>query len=135
MRRVLTPVLSLAFVLLTLPAFAQEEPIQTTIRNQIAAFQADDFAKAFTYASPMIHDIFGTPENFGTMVKEGYPMVWRPSQVEMQELRTVAGSLWQRVRITDAKGQSYLLDYQMVESPDGWRINAVQVQKADDLGT
>ena len=126
--------LALAFCFLTLPAFAQEDPIQSTIRNQIAAFQADDFVTAFTYASPTIHDIFGTPENFGKMVREGYPMVWRPSQVEMQELRTVAGALWQRVRITDARGQSYLLDYQMVEGPDGWLINAVQVQKANDIG-
>ena len=30
------------------PAFAQEAPIQATIQNQIDAFQADDFAKAYT---------------------------------------------------------------------------------------
>jgi len=52
----------------------------------------------------------------------------------MLELRTVAGSLWQRVRITDQKGQSYLLDYQMVEGPEGWLINAVQLQKSADVG-
>lgn len=125
---------SLALAFLTLPAFAQEAPIQATIRDQIAAFQADDFARAFSFASPTIHDIFRTPENFGKMVREGYPMVWRPAAVEMQDLRTVAGSLWQRVRITDAKGQSYLLDYQMVEGPQGWLINAVQLQKAPDIG-
>lgn len=126
--------LPFALLFLTLPAFAQEAPIQSTIRDQIAAFQADDFARAFTYASPTIHDIFGTPENFGKMVREGYPMVWRPAEVEMQDLRTIAGSLWQRVRVTDQKGQSFLLDYQMVEGSQGWRINAVQVQKAPDVG-
>ena len=126
--------LSLAFVLLTLPAFAQEAPIQDTIRAQIQAFQADDFAKAFSYASPTIHQLFGTPDNFGAMVKQGYPMVWHPAQVDMMDLRTVGGALWQRVRVTDAKGQSYLLDYQMVESPAGWLINAVQMQKSPDVG-
>ena len=126
--------LTLAFALLTLPAFAQQAPIQDTIRAQIQAFQVDDFSKAFTYASPTIHAMFGTPDNFGAMVRQGYPMVWHPSQVDMMDLRTVGGAFWQRVRVTDAKGQSYLLDYQMIEGPDGWLINAVQMQKAPDVG-
>ena len=126
--------LTLAFALLTLPAFAQQAPIQDTIRAQIQAFQVDDFAKAFTYASPTIHAMFGTPDNFGAMVRQGYPMVWHPSQVDMMDLRTVGGAFWQRVRVTDAKGQSYLLDYQMIEGPDGWLINAVQMQKSPDVG-
>lgn len=126
--------LTLAFAFLTLPAFAQQAPIQDTIRAQIQAFQVDDFAKAFTYASPTIHAMFGTPDNFGAMVRQGYPMVWHPSQVDMMDLRTVGGAFWQRVRVTDAKGQSYLLDYQMIEGPDGWLINAVQMQKAPDVG-
>lgn len=126
--------LTLAFLLLALPAVAQEVPIQETIRAQIEAFKVDDFARAFTYASPNIHQIFGTSDNFGKMVKDGYPMVWHPSQVDMMDLRTVGGALWQRVRVTDLKGQSYLLDYQMVQGPDGWLINAVQMQKADDVG-
>lgn len=124
--------LSLAFA--ALPALAQEEPIQETITSQIEAFKADDFVTAFTFASPTIHEIFRTPENFGQMVVTGYPMVWRPATVEMLELRSVAGALWQRVRITDRKGQSYLLDYQMVEGEDGWKINAVQLQKTNDVG-
>lgn len=127
--------LTLAFALLALPVAAQEVPIQDTIRAQIDAFKADDFARAFTFASPTIHQMFGTPDNFGRMVKDGYPMVWHPSQVDMMDLRTVGGALWQRVRVTDLKGQSYLLDYQMIQGPDGWLINAVQMQKANDVGT
>ena len=117
-----------------LPVQAQEEQIQTTIQTQIDAFKADDFAKAFNFASPMIHDIFQTPANFGAMVSTGYPMVINPAQVEMQVLRTVGGALWQRVRITDQQGHAYLLDYQMIEGPKGWLINAVQLQKAPDVG-
>lgn len=127
--------LTLALGLLALPAVAQEVPIQDTIRAQIEAFKADDFARAFTFASPTLHQMFGTPDNFGRMVRDGYPMVWHPAQVDMMDLRTVGGALWQRVRVTDLKGQSYLLDYQMVQGPDGWLINAVQMQKANDVGT
>lgn len=119
---------------LTLPAAAQEGPIQSTILNQIEAFRADDFATAFTFASPTIKGIFGTAENFGTMVRNGYPMVHRPAEVKMLDLREVAGALWQRVMITDAQGQTHLLDYQMVETADGWQINGVQLLRSGGVG-
>ncbi len=119
---------------LSLPAAAQEGPIQQVIQSQIDAFLADDFARAFTFASPSIKGLFGTPETFGTMVKRGYPMVHRPAQVEMGELREVAGNLWQRVRIVDQAGRAHLLDYMMVETPEGWQINAVQLLPAPDVG-
>ena len=119
---------------LALPAFAQEEPIRNTIQSQIEAFQADDFVRAFTFASPTIKGMFGTPENFGMMVKQGYPMVYRPADVQMMELREVAGNLWQRVRITDQAGAGWYLDYMMVETAEGWQINAVQILPAPDVG-
>lgn len=126
-------VLSLGFATAG-PALAQETPIQRTIQSQIDAFLADDFATAFTFASPMIKGMFGTPENFGAMVKNGYPMVYRPAEVEMQDLREIAGNLWQRVRIVDQAGQAFLVDYMMVETPEGWQINAVQLTRAPDVG-
>jgi Domain of unknown function (DUF4864) len=119
---------------LALPAAAQEAPIQSTIQSQLEALKRDDFITAFTFASPTIKTIFGTPENFGRMVSEGYPMVHRPSAVKMLELREVSGALWQRVMITDAMGRSHMLDYQMVETPDGWQINAVELLRASGVG-
>lgn len=126
--------LACLFIALAAPAVAQESPIQSTIEAQLDAIQRDDFAAAFTYASPTIKRVFGTPENFGRMVREGYPMVYRPGAVKMLELREVAGGLWQRVMITDTGGRTHLLDYQMVETADGWQINAVQLLKAEGAG-
>jgi hypothetical protein len=123
-----------ASLALSLPGLAQEEPIQNTIQSQIDALRADDFAGAFAFASPNIKGIFGTPENFGAMVKNGYPMVYRPAEVEMLDLRDVAGNLWQRVRITDQAGRGHYLDYMMIETPEGWQINAVQLSPAPDVG-
>jgi Domain of unknown function (DUF4864) len=128
-------VYSVLFALcLALPVAAQEEPIRSTIESQIEAFRADDFARAFTFASPTIKGMFGTPENFGAMVKQGYPMVYRPAEVQMMDLRDVAGDLWQRVRITDQAGAGWYLDYMMVETAEGWQINAVQILPAPDVG-
>lgn len=112
---------------LTSGAFAQNAEIEANIAAQIQAFKADDFATAFTFASPNIQRLFGTPENFGVMVRRGYPMVWRPSDVRFLELREVAGALWQKVMITDGDGRVHLLDYQMVQQDNGWKINGVQL--------
>jgi hypothetical protein len=117
-------VFALCLSLLPMAALADEPrnpAIETTIQNQLNAFIADDFATAFTFASPNIKG------NFGAMVTQGYPMVHRPANVQMLELRTVAGNLWQRVLITDASGETHLLDYQMIETADGWQINGVQL--------
>ena len=116
------------------PAIAQEDPIQSTITLQLQALGADDFATAFSYASPTIQGLFGTPENFGMMVQNGYPMVYRPADVKMLDLREVAGIQYQRVLVRDAEGRGFMLDYQMIETADGWKINGVDLLSQPDVG-
>lgn len=60
---------------------AGDDAIRDTIQSQIDAFRRDDFDAAFEFASPSIRQMFRTPENFGAMVRNGYPMVWRPDDV------------------------------------------------------
>ena len=112
----------------------REPGIETTIQSQIDAFLVDDFAKAFTFASPNIKSIFGSADRFGQMVRQGYPMVWRPGEVRYLELREISGALWQKVMIRDQAGGIHLLDYQMINTGDGWQINGVQVLRAPDVG-
>ncbi|TMV10124.1 DUF4864 domain-containing protein [Ruegeria sediminis] len=113
-------------------AQAQEAEIEANILAQMDAFRADDFGAAFDYASPAIRQIFRTPENFGAMVRNGYPMVWRPGDVRFLDLRDVAGTLWQKVMIVDRDGRVHILDYQMIRGENGWKINGVQVLGAND---
>lgn len=119
------------------PLPAQQLPgdaIGSTITRQIEAFRAEDFAGAFSYASPTIRRLFGTPENFGAMVRNGYPMVYNPRSVRMLDLREEGGSLLQRVLVTDLSGATHLLEYQMLDTPEGWQINAVQVLPQAGVG-
>ena len=113
---------------------APEPGIEATIGAQIDAFQIDDFATAFTFASPNIQGMFGTHERFGQMVQNGYPMVWRPGEVQYLELRDINGALWQRVMIRDRLGGVHMLDYQMIRQGEDWRINGVQLLRAPDVG-
>ena len=114
-------------------AAAQEDAIQGVIGNQIEAFKADDFAGAFEFASPNIRGMFQSPENFGRMVMHGYPMVWRPAEVGFLELREINGNLWQKVQIVDGEGRVYVLDYGMLQTADGWKINGVRILEASQL--
>ncbi|MEM1388626.1 MAG: DUF4864 domain-containing protein [Pseudomonadota bacterium] len=116
------------------PVAAQQEDIRGVIDKQLQAFLADDFATAFTFASPSIKRMFGTAENFGQMVKQGYPMVWRPADVQFLGLENRNGTQVQRVLITDGSGTLYGLDYFMIETEHGWQINGVQILPAPDIG-
>ena len=128
MRFLWIALISLTLTSLTLIAgAAQAQPTtpQGVIDAQIEAFRADDMDRAFSYASPSIRTLFGTPQNFGAMVRQGYPMVWRPADVRYLGLRDVDGLLWQRVRFTDMGGDVHLFDYNMIQTENGWKINAV----------
>jgi len=113
---------------------AQGSEIPDVIRDQISAFQADDFTAAFDHASPTIKRLFGTPERFGQMVQSGYPMVYRPADVQMLDLREMGAARLQRVMIRDAEGRLHFLDYQMIPSDAGWQIDGVQIVRDGQVG-
>lgn len=116
-----------------LGATADPKAIQSVIDQQLDAFQQDDFAAAMEFASPVLKRYFRTPENFGRMVTQGYPMVWRPGTVRYLENRIENGEHWQRVMITDQQGATHVLDYRMQETSDGWRINGVMILDSSDF--
>ncbi len=123
-----------ALVLLAGAAQADEGAIQGVIAGQIEAFRADDFDTAFGFAAPNIKGIFQTPDNFGQMVRQGYPMVWQPGSVEYLDSDDNGASWTQDVLITDAAGRLFKLEYTMVETAEGWKIAGVQVLSAPEVG-
>ncbi|NSX55853.1 DUF4864 domain-containing protein [Parasulfitobacter algicola] len=133
-RIILTIALCLSLITTSFAQETREPGIEQIISNQLEAFKQDDFETAFTFASPNIRNLFQTPQNFGSMVRQGYPMVWRPSDVTYLERRTISGAIWQKVQIKDAAGATHLLDYQMVMTESGWRINGVQLLQKPDVG-
>jgi hypothetical protein len=116
------------------PAAAQSEGIERVIGSQIDAFLQDDFERAFGFASPGIRQRFGSPETFGRMVRQGYPMVWRPQRYEFQALESEGGRLRQEVWIADRAGKAWIADYFMVEVDGEWRIDGVSLREAPGLG-
>ncbi|MEL6409380.1 MAG: DUF4864 domain-containing protein [Pseudomonadota bacterium] len=109
-----------------------EDAARQVISDQLEAFQADDFETAFSFASPMIKRLFRTPDRFGAMVRNGYPMVWRPSKVEFVSSETVGAAVREIVLIRDGEGVFYELEYEMIPLEDGWKINGVRVRRSGD---
>ena len=126
--------LILAFAMsLPMVALAQDNTIENVITDQLQAFNDRDSAAAWEHASPMIQGIFGTPENFVRMVQNGYPMVWDNSDVRFLDRDELNNVTRQEVQIQGPDGLFYILDYQMIETPDGWLINGVQVIPAPEV--
>lgn len=107
--------------------------IEGVIAAQLQAFNDRDIIAAWGHASPFIQGIFGNPDNFGSMVEEGYPMVWTNDGATFSDLRAEGGSLLQRAVVEDAEGRFWTIDYDMIEVEGVWRINGVSLLPAPDL--
>jgi len=126
MRTIFAAAAALLLVGAPLRAEPPAEAVQGVISRQIEAFLADDVATAFGFASPGIQGVFGTPERFGAMVRQGYPMVWRPRDLRFLGMEGEGGARRQIVEIVDAAGRLYRLEYSMLLTQEGWRIDGVR---------
>lgn len=127
------PLVALAIFLAVLmgpPASAQNADIEAVIEDQIAAFQRGDLEAAFSHAAPGIQEKFGSPENFGHMVRHGYPMIWRPQRYEHRGLvEPREGFFVKTVLFEDARGMLYEADYMMGLTGGAWRIQGVSLRR------
>ena len=125
---------ALAVVLLafmSVAAFAQsvseteKTEFQRIIAAQISAFRADDGPTAYSFAAPVVRNIFPTPEIFMSMVKRGYSPVYRPQSFNFTEaLIDPMGRPAQKMLVVGPDGKIYEALYSMEKQPDGtWRIS------------
>ncbi len=117
---------------------AEAAELRATIEGQLQAFLAGDVATAWGYASPGIQGLFGSAQNFGRMVEQGYPMVWAPSEWRFGTLAPEATPggprLRQSVILRDASGALWVADYLMMRTPEGWRIDGVSLRRPEQAG-
>src|SRR5215207_4585263 len=129
MLRSVFAVILLAFM--SVAAFAQsiseteKTEFQRIITAQISAFRADDGPTAYSFAAPVVRNIFPTPEIFMSMVKRGYSPVYRPQSFNFTEaLIDPMGRPAQKMLVVGPDGKTYEALYSMEKQPDGtWRIS------------
>ena len=107
-------------------AQAPPDPEATdVIKRQLAAFRADDYRTAYSFASQAIQARFD-PKAFEQMVKTGYPQIARSTHTWILEARLGPdGALRVLLRIRGEDGTSIRALYEMVREKSGWRINGV----------
>lgn len=114
----------------------EQQAIRSVIETQLRAFQADDGNTAFSFASPILQQYFGDPQTFMQMVRQGYDPVYRPREVEFQDLELRGETVIQKVLFVDRNGKAFLARYSMQQQEDGsWRINGVWLEALPDVST
>lgn len=125
------------------PALAEDPPstlaapdqqaIRQVIEAQLDAFQHDDGAKAFGFATPAIQQKFGDAATFMQMVKSGYSAVYRPRSVAFDKLVDTEFGPDQILRLIGPDGHAYTAHYMMQKQADGsWMINGCYLTQAED---
>ncbi|WP_010141824.1 DUF4864 domain-containing protein [Oceanicola sp. S124] len=107
-------------------ASAQEEAVKGVIGAQMEALSNGDFAGAYEMASPGIRGTFGPVENFERMLRQGYPEVLDPRLFRFMGVEARGDRQAQVLLVEDRQGRSFLLEYLMIETPEGWKIDAVR---------
>ena len=103
------------------------------IREQLAAFRADDETNAFAHASPDIQRKFGTPEAFRLMVRRNYEAVYRPLSVSFGALALGPLGPIQYVDIVGPHAEALSAIYVMERQDDGtWKIGGCFVAPSVD---
>ena len=119
-------IIALLISLITTLAFADEsEMVRNTISSQIEAFKENNIEKAYTFAAPNIQAQFPTPEVFGMMVRNGYPVIWKPKSFKFTKFQDLGNKSIQRVLFQSYDGRLETYDY-ILEKYDGlWKIAGV----------
>lgn len=127
--------LSLALAVLATPALAEDVPSasaapwQDVISGQIQAFRDRDAPTAFGYAGAAFQVSFQNAEIFfETIVTSGYGPIMDSHSHSFGEYQMVGGAaVLQRVRLIGGDLQLYDAIYQLIEEPEGWRVQGVQL--------
>lgn len=105
------------------PTEADRAQIRDVVSRQLEALKRDDGETAFSFAAPGIKSLFGTVENFMSMVRNGYQPVHRWQSFAFRDIRVVEDWVIQKVHIEAQDGSSVTAVYVMEKQPDGtWRI-------------
>jgi hypothetical protein len=111
---------------------ADRSAMQAIVSGQIGAFEHDDGTTAYGFASPAIHSLYPSADQFMAMVKGGYPAIYRPRSVTFGEFADTDAGPVQKVYITGADGDAWVALYAFQRQPDGtWKINGVTILKDD----
>ena len=103
--------------------------VRATVENQLAAFRAEDFARAYRHASPALQRQFTLPV-FEAMIRRGYPALVRHRSAELGVVRDLDGRRAAvTVLVVSHEGEPVRFRYLLVLENDAWRVAGVTVDR------
>ena len=123
-------IIALFISLLSTLVFANESEIvmkevRNTISSQIEAFKENNIKEAYKFAAPNIQAQFPNPDVFGLMVRNGYPVIWRPKNFKFTKFQDLGNKSIQRVLFQSYNGSLETYDYILEKHDDLWKIAGV----------
>ena len=101
------------------------------VQAQLKAFAADDAKKAFSFASPKLRQMLGTPDNFMSMVRSRYEVVYRPSSTTFFKPSGSGNEAFLKLQLTDADSTIWIATYSLQRLKNrAWVITGCQLDQA-----
>ena len=109
-----------------------KQELTAVIDAQLAAFRANDYPKAYTFAAGGIKETFPV-ENFEMMVKTAYPLIAGAAKAEYGLAFDTGEDAVVNVTVENAQGQRAQYQYTLSKEKGAWKITGVVEQKPDGL--
>lgn len=105
------------------------------IAQQIEAFQTNDNATAFNFASDTIRQHFKSADRFIRMVQIKYDPVYRPRWYKFDQFEILGGIPTQSVIIQSSQGLYWLALYEFeLQENNDWKIRGVSLRELVGAG-
>jgi ABC-type transporter MlaC component len=109
-----------------------KKELTSVIDAQLAAFRAGNYARAYTFATNEIRQIFPLIA-FETMVKDGYPVIANSKNATYGLAFDTGSEAVINVRVEDGDKKSVEYQYVLKKEAGGWKISGVHEVKPDGL--
>ena len=117
-------------------AHVSAEPVKqeltAVIDAQLAAFRANDYPKAYTFAAGGIKEMFAV-ESFESMVKTAYPLIAGSAKADYGLAFDTGEEAVVNVTVENAQGRRAQYQYTLSKEQGAWKITGVVEQKPEGL--
>ena len=111
---------------------AVKKELSAVIDAQLAAFRANDYPKAYTFAAGGVKTLFPLGD-FEKMVRTNYPIIAGSTSAEYGVAFDTGEEAVVNVRIENAEKKSVEYQYLLKKEAGGWKISGVSEIKAEGL--
>lgn len=101
-----------------------KKALSAVIEGQLAAFRAEDYARAYSFAAAEIQGMF-SKEQFEQMVKTGYPVIAKSTGAEFGIAIDSGDEAVVSVKVTNGDKKSVIYQYHLIKQKGAWRIGGV----------